>query len=536
MGSSLSARAEARANEAIRAFQAGDVLGAVDILSRLLKKNPRHPDLNRLLGVMEHAAGRSASAKRRLERALRAAPSDPENLYNLAVVEEQTGDLQGAVGHYRRCLLRAGGHHQARTNLGALLERTESVEEAREVYAEGARRGEAGAATFAHAWGGVAASLGRFEEARQAYETALAGPQPEYAALRGLVMLHRRAKDSAPLVPLVERMVEALPRTTGAAQTALLFGLGTALDGLGRFDTAWPAFEAANAAVRSGLPASPGAMSELVGAWERTAEPIPNAVQAGGGGTPIFIVSAPRSGSTLVERLLAAHPEVEAGGERNGFLEAVAELLAEWPKSVPIEKILADWTRDPEIGSRLRARYLASVPESLREGRYFTDKQPDNLRWGWLVRRAFPEAPILHVRRHPAACGLSCFQEWFGNGLQTFSYDLRDIAGFLEDVERLRALWQRIGLGALTVDYEQLVSQPRDIMQSVLSSLGLAWDERCLDPREAAGAVRTASVVQVRRGLYAGAIEHWRSYAPHLGPLLSLRARPPGEAEIARGA
>jgi tetratricopeptide (TPR) repeat protein len=233
---------------------------------------------------------------------------------------------------------------------------------------------------------------------------------------------------------------------------------------------------------------------------------------------PVFVVGLPRSGSTLVEQILASHPQVEGTmelpdviaiarslGNRHGdgshYLDALAQL---------------DAPRLHELGQR----YLDGTRIQRQAGApFFIDKMPNNFAHLGLVHLVLPNARIIDVRRHPMACGFSVYKQHFARG-QNFSYDLAEIGGYYRDYVALMAHFDAVLPGRVhRVIYEQLVDDTEGQVRALLDYCGLPFDERCLRFFENDRAVRTASSEQVRRPIFRDAVGQWRHFEPWLGPL-----------------
>ena len=272
------------------------------------------------------------------------------------------------------------------------------------------------------------------------------------------------------------------------------------------------------------LEATPGTAS--------TASAAGIAASGGAAAAPIFILGLPRTGSTLVDRILGRHPQVYCAGELSDFGTAVvaaARNLLQPPGSgAPLkpvsrrELIQASATLDfTALGQDYLARTRARVGNTPR----FTDKLPVNYLYCGLIARALPQAAIVHVRRHPLAVCYAMFKVLFDQGYP-FSYDLSEIADYYIGYRRLMTHWQATLPGRIhDLAYEQLVQDPEGESRRLLGAVGLPWDERCLEPHRGAAAVMTASAAQVRRPIYSGSVAQWRHYERELAPLAQrLRA------------
>jgi tetratricopeptide (TPR) repeat protein len=243
------------------------------------------------------------------------------------------------------------------------------------------------------------------------------------------------------------------------------------------------------------------------------------------GPQPIFIVGLPRTGSTLVDRILGNHSRVCSAGELTDFGTAVIEQVrggqrsAQAPPPTRKELVMASAQLD---FAALGADYLRRVQPRLRQQLpRFTDKLPLNYLYCGLIARALPDAPIVHVTRHPMAVCYAMYKVLFGQGYP-FSYDLGEIADYYVAYRRLMEHWRRSLPGRVyDVAYEDLVSDPQGQARALLAAVGLDWEEQCLQSHENVAPVATASASQVRRPIYRSSISLWRRYEPQLAPIRS---------------
>jgi hypothetical protein len=232
---------------------------------------------------------------------------------------------------------------------------------------------------------------------------------------------------------------------------------------------------------------------------------------------PVFVLGMPRSGTTLVERVLASHPDVFGAGELTDFGDAAVGGYA--PKPLPFD--VASLTGDALRG--MGGRYLAHVLPKAPLARRIIDKLPANFRFVGLIHLALPNARIIHVRRDPLDTCFSCYSQLFVNNLE-YTYDLAELGRYYRAYEVLMAHWRAVLPAGvmLEVEYETLVGDFEVEARRLVEFCGLEWDARCLKFHEAAGAVQTASAVQVRRPVFRSSVGRWRHYKEYLGPLLEI--------------
>jgi hypothetical protein len=230
--------------------------------------------------------------------------------------------------------------------------------------------------------------------------------------------------------------------------------------------------------------------------------------------TPIFIVGMPRSGTTLLENALAAHPDAAGAGEVPALPFLLSELLTALANTRGPAKI------SPEFIAAARGTYFRQSAEFAgRAGAYVVDKQPTNFESVGLIRVLFPDAPIIHIRRNPMDTGLSIFRRNF-TWQWPFAFDLASIGHFYGQYARLMAHWERGYAGAVAfVQYEDLVDNFEGELRRLLDFCGLPWSEKCLDYQDAERAVHTFSAVQVRKGASKSHRGSAGPYESHLQPL-----------------
>jgi hypothetical protein len=232
---------------------------------------------------------------------------------------------------------------------------------------------------------------------------------------------------------------------------------------------------------------------------------------------PIFIVGLPRSGSTLVEQILATHPAVEGTFELPNVLTIVREFDHRGPDHDGYPESLG--SVPTEAYTALGRRYLAET-EPLRHGKpRFIDKMPNNFSHVGLIHAMLPRARIIDVRRYPMDSCFSTFKQYFAEG-QSFSYSLDDLGRYYRCYLALMDHWDAVLPGrVLHVMYEEIVNDPEAQIRRLLAHCDLPWDAACLSFHETDRPVRTASAEQVRQPLYRSGIGYWKHFEQELAPL-----------------
>ena len=234
--------------------------------------------------------------------------------------------------------------------------------------------------------------------------------------------------------------------------------------------------------------------------------------------SPIFILGMPRSGTTLVEQILASHSKVYGMGE----LPFLGDLV------IPIMKRVTGHMYGgglPDLSiediEMISSNYLKLVSSNKFSENFFTDKMPANFRWIGFIRRAFPNAKIIHVKRDPRATCWSNYKTYFSKGGNGYSYELDNLAGYFKMYEDLMDFWEKKYGGAFyNLSYEELVKRPEREINKLLAYCGLDWENRCLSFHTHKRSINTASRIQVRKQMYAGSSEAWKKYSNYILPLI----------------
>ena len=366
-------------------------------------------------------------------------------------------------------------------------------------------------------------SLGDFERAAADFRAVLAHVSGDPDALKALVELERQTPQSNHIAAL-EAALRAAGTDANKAAT-LHFALAKAYDDIGECPSSWQHLTAGNRLERAGSQYDPATDRAVI---ERLIEAFPDLEAAAAdttGEAPIFIVGLPRTGTTLLERILGQHSCVHAAGELPAFTQAVSLAVRRASRDVP-----RDWAQFAARFARTDAadiarEYLAFARALRGERPHFTDKQPTNFFFCPLILRAFPQARIVHLTRHPLAACYAIFKTRFAASYP-FSRDLRELALFYLGYRRLMAHWQRILPGRIyDVAYEDLVTELEPTVRGLLEHLGLPFEAQCLEFHRNPAPTSTASVVQVRQPLYDTSLRHWQHYEHELEELADqLRA------------
>lgn len=360
--------------------------------------------------------------------------------------------------------------------------------------------------------------LGRQEEAERELEALLALSPADARAHHLLAGLRRQTPDRNH----VDRLSDARTAARSRRDRVLLgYALAKEMDDLGEPHAAFAVLAEANAEHRATLAYrfdDDAAVFDAVEAsWPQVAA-APN-LQASLA-APIFVVGMPRTGTTLVDRILSSHPDVESAGELQAMPLAVKSAAATGSRTVlDAETVTAAARADmAAIGRDYLARATSHVVGTRPR---FVDKFPGNFLYLGLIARALPQARIVCLRRNPLDTVLANFRNLFAmeSRYYRYSYDLLDIAAYYARFDRLMAFWREVLPGrVLQLGYEALVASQGQETRRLLAHCGLSWSDACLDFHANAAPVSTPSAAQVRRPLYRDAVDRWRIHADALKP------------------
>lgn len=475
-----------------------------------------------------HRQGRRAEAIDLFRQVLAARPENAEGWYELGYLLRAEGRYDEAFDAYGEALARGVNRpEEVHLNRAKLLSDHLRRDDEAEAELRAALARAPGYLPAALNLGNLHEERGEREQALACYADILAAPASADRASEELRQeaLARTLNLSTPTGtddPLLARANAAAGKIVGnlTVRANLLFALGRAYERLGAHDLSFDAYARGNRSLvrqsgRSYDPAQQVALVDaMIAAFPAAAKPAKPA-KAAKGPAPLFVLGMFRSGSTLVEQVLAAHPQVTAGGELDFLPRLAAQRLAPFPASVAG----LDEARCREFAEEYRAELARRFPQAA-DGRYLTDKRPDNFQLVGLIKRLFPDAKIIHTRRDPMDTGFSVFTQHLNLRVAGYSADLGDIGHFYGQYRRLMAHWSSLcGDDILDFDYDAFVREPRPALENLLAFLGLDWDDACLQFHTQANTVKTASYWQVRQPLNSKASGRWKPFAGHLAPL-----------------
>lgn len=526
---------------------------------RAIEFRSNYPEAHNNLGTVLYKQGRFEEAIAHYRRALDLKFDYPEAHNNLGSVLKDLGQLDEAVAHCRKALALNPNYAEAYVNLGnALQDQTEHLDEAVTCYLTALTLKPDTAEAY-YNLGTALQTQGRTNEAMASYRRAL-DLQPDYAAayynigymlselgrlteagdyMEKAIQLSprdptfylglansRKFTAEDPHLAIMQELAQDIERLSVKEKIDLHFALGKVLTDIKLYDQSFQHLLQGNALKRLGIAYDENA---ALGIFQRIrAVFTPELMRRNGGlgdptTAPVFVLGMPRSGTTLVEQILASHKKVFGAGELKDLGKIISRLSDR--AHIPFPEIASSMSADDLLG--IAKDYLDAIRAIAPRATLITDKMPLNFYFIGLIHLALPHARIVHVRRDPMDNCLSCFSTLFSAG-HPFTYDLGEMGRFYHAYQGLMQHWRDVLPSGVMLDvhYEEVVADIEGQAQRLVKFCGLEWDDSCLDFYKTQRLVRTASVVQVRQPIYKSSVGRWYAYEQFLAPLKDALASP----------
>ncbi len=512
--------------DAALALQSNDLPVAERLLKSRLRADPDDIAALRMLAELAARVGRASDSLELLERALDIAPDFAAARINYATVLHRNNRLTDALAQLDVLLDQAPRDPNAQALKAAVLARTGDYAGAIALYDDVLGRfPQQPKLQMSH--GHALKTVGRQAESVAAYRRALAQAPTLGEAWWSLANL-KTVRFSDADVAAMRAALETAP--TAADRYHLHYALGKALEDAGDYEASFQHYAQGARQRRAELPYDPEETSRHVARTRRLMTREAFAARAGQGfedPAPIFVVGLPRAGSTLIEQILASHSLIEGTMELPDLGAIASDLAGGRARRVEegeddeahgyLDRLLA---LDAEGLAALGRRYVEHTRIQRKTDRpFFIDKMPNNFAHTGLINLILPNAKIIDARRHPMASCFSGFKQHFSRG-QGFTYDLGEVGRYYRDYVELMDHYDAVLPGRVhRVFYENVVENPEAEIRALLAYCGVDFEPACLEFHKTDRPVRTASSEQVRRPISKDAVDHWRRYAPWLGPL-----------------
>jgi tetratricopeptide (TPR) repeat protein len=538
--------------QALQLHQAGRRQEAEACYRQVLAQKANHAAAAHFLGLLLHQTGRSAEGLDLIEQSVRLQSGNPDFQNNLGTVLRDLGRVAAAVDCFRKAVTLRPDQLAARDNLGSSLKQLGQFEGAEEIYRgtvgrnpfhvrariglaetlqEAGRLDEALAvfrealtirprdADLLHGLGVGLMEKGKLDEAADLFRQALAVDPGMARAWLMLTQVKRQKERDSELSSMEAQHAKAPQDSLSRMQ--LSFGLGKANDDLRDYGRAFDYFAEGNAIRRKGIDYDQAKTRAEFEAMKATFDAgffekhRPSSISDD---TPIFVVGMPRSGTTLVEQIIASHPQVYGAGELSILKTAVGK---QFPLTMKggFPAGIADMP-DKTFAEAGEA-YLDMLHGRYPGFKHVTDKMPGNFLLIGFLHQMLPKAKIVHCARDAAATCLSIYKVHFRGDSHRYGYDLGELADFHNLYTDMMAHWHTVLPGVVhDVRYEDFVADQEGQTRALIAHLGLPWDDAALSFHETDRPVRTASAAQVRQPMYQGSVDLWKRYGDRLKPLL----------------
>jgi tetratricopeptide (TPR) repeat protein len=459
--------------EAACRFECSAFEDAADSYSKAILIYPEFADAHNNLGVVFKAMYRLDEAAAEFLLAINLNPALSEAYYNLAQVRRIENNMEAAAEYFSKAVESTTKYTEAYYQLGATHE-----------------------------------AMGRRDDAEKCYLQAVESDPHYTAPFYSLARLTRLSQDDATVV-LMQKLLGSTD-TSESQKIPLYFALGEVHEKLGLLEESFEYYAHGNAIAKS---SSGYNIQSDVDSFYKLKNNcnglIANAVDPSlttRSINPIFILGMPRSGTSLVEQIIASHSKVDGAGELD-YISFYGAKITE-----------NDGKKDIEALKEFRGRYLEKLKRHSHNGTYVTDKMPHNFKHIGLILSAIPEATVIHVVRNPAAVCWSNFKTLFGGSSFGYSNDLDDLVNYFKLYEGLMNFWDSKFPGRIyKLDYEALTIDQKVQTQKLLEFIGLDIEDACYFPEKNLRSVKTASGLQVRQSVYKNSSDAWRKFAPFLG-------------------
>lgn len=497
---------------------------AIAIWLRLLQLVPNDIEALGAIAAIYYEHGRLASAAQIYERAVKAAPDEISPLMHLGLTQLDLGNTDKALECFSDILNRYPQHVEAQYNRALALERSGRFVEALDAY-ERVLPGEHGL-DLVGARACILEKLGAFEAAHALIEPVVTSGAAGLRSLDAFARLCRHFGECDQAIEWIESRLHSTDVDENE-QRHLHFRAGELYDRQKRYDEAFQHFQVGNRlkGYRYNAADDERYVDRLIEMLTPTVFARLPSATPGAEVTPIFIVGMPRSGTTLVEQILASHPAVHAGDELpfiahiTGASRTFAGRSLGYPEYLPHLK--------QSDCADMAHTYLDKLRRLAPGAVYVTDKMPHNFPFVGLMHRLFPNAPIIHCLRDPADVCLSCYFQDFAS-YHNYAYDLRDLGLHYRQYRRTLAHFRdTLGVPMFEMQYETLVDDPEICSRALIDYCNLPWDDRCLRFYESGRKSKTASYDQVRQPIYKRSSQRWRNYERFLQPLFDALGTAP---------
>ncbi len=500
-------------------YMQGQHEDAVKHFSRALDLNPGYAEAANSLGTAHQALGKYTEALEAFQRALDINPESAEALFGKARALIELSRPQEAVPLLQQALLVKPDYLQAYTSLAAVLMAFDEPDKAMQCCHKALELQPDNVDVIALI-ARVEAQAGKLEQAYQRLKPHISADleriDVNLTITYGTICRSMNRPEEA--IDALEALRANGHLLSADSRRNVFFCLGSLHDKMRDFDKAFDNYKSGNElrATDWNPLVNCSQVDAIIEVFSKTF--LDTAPRVGiRSDKPVFVLGMPRSGTTLVEQVLASHPAVFGAGELHDLYNLVAGLPAShgmglgYPQCMP--------RLDENVLGGLARTYLARLGELAPDAARVTDKMPGNFSFLGLIELLFPDARVVHCVRDPLDTCLSCYFQDFAMS-QPYSYDLANLGAFYRDYERLMEHWKTVlTIPMLDVSYEEMISDQEAVSRRLIEFCGLEWDDDCLQFHTTERFVATSSYDQVRQPIYSSSVRRWEKYEAYIGPL-----------------
>ena len=496
----------------------GQLEAAMKSYDKAIQIEPEFANAYSNRGTALHDLGQLKEAMKSYDKAIQIKPDYAEAFNARGTALDALGQWKAAVKSFEKAIQLKPDYADAYYNRGTALQKLGRLEDAMTSYDKAIQIRPDFVKAYSNR-GNALQELGQLEAAMKSYDQAIQ-IKPDFAKAYHYLSMLKEFQPNDARIGLMQRLLKDL-EPGELDHMHLCFALAKAYEDLGEYDKSFDYLEKGNRLHKKELNYNIDHDRDLItrirGIFTADNQALEVAPDGNTSIQPLFIVGMPRSGTSLVEQILASHSKVYGAGE----LKSVGTLLAPILSNRSDQNASREWrqlTRN-EL-KRIHDGYLEKLTALKVPEKIITDKMPLNFRWIGFILSAFPEAKIVHLNRDPRATCWSLYKHYFkkSNG---YADDLEDLAEFYNLYTELMSFWrERFPNAIYDLCYEDLTKNQEQETRKLLKYCDLQWEEQCLDFHLTKRTVQTMSAAQTRKKMYQGSSEAWRNYAEHLQPLI----------------
>ena len=497
----------------------------------LIKKFPNQLIFYNAVCLSLSALGENEKAHKIIEDALKLSSNDINVLNNAGLINFNLGRMEMAESFFNRALKIAHNFPDALINMGNLKLKEGKAHQAENYFNDAIKYNKMPGKNemIYMALGNFYQQVGNFEKAKNYFYEINKINKNNTIADKSISLMHKYKNENDPHLKMMESKLDSIKKNSldlkgkvflknSQGQDLLYFALGKAYEDIGKYKESFKFLLRANKIYKERLSYNIKTDEYLFSKIkeifkEKKIEKLKCEKKI------IFIVGMPRSGTTLAEQIISAHPEVHGAGELNYLSEGIEKFLMQ-------DKILSRDSIEEYKMNELESvqnHYIEGLKKLEYQEEYVVDKAPLNFRWIGFLKTIFPNAKIIHCQRDAMDTCFSNFKNFFSAGTLSFSYDLNDLGTYFNLYKDLMRFWLSIFKNDIyNLSYERLIDKQEEETKNLLKYLGLSWNKLCLEPHKNRKIVATASLAQVRNPIYKSSLNKWRNYSDELQVLKDL--------------